>query len=80
MEKFFYPRSVAVIGVADTPVNLGKNVIENLIQLKFAGSFYAVGRKTGNLAGNPIYSSVSEIPDEIDPATILVPAATPCWV
>jgi acetate---CoA ligase (ADP-forming) len=74
MEKFFYPSSVAVIGVADIPVNLGKNIIENLIKLNFTGSFYAVGRETGNVAGNPIYKSVSEIPYEIDLAMILVPA------
>ena len=74
MEKFFYPRSVAVIGVSVNRNNLGKNIIRNLINFNFTGSFYAVSQERGSLAGNPIYPSVSEIPDEIDLALILVRA------
>jgi len=74
MERFFYPQRVAIIGVSGIPSNLGKFIIQNLIEFGFDGSYYAVGKKSGSVFGKPIYRSVLDVPDELDLAMILVKA------
>jgi acyl-CoA synthetase (NDP forming) len=76
MEKFFYPQRVAVIGVSLSPNNLGKNIVSNLIEFQFSGEIFSVGPIGGVLFGQKIYSTVGEIPGDIDLAVILTPAAT----
>ncbi len=74
MKQFFYPKSIAVIGVADHPANLAKNIIQNLMTFHYEGAVYAVGRENGTVFEKPIYGTVLEIPEDIDLATVLVPA------
>ena len=31
MQKFFYPRSVAVVGVSEDPANLSQGIVANLL-------------------------------------------------
>ncbi len=72
MKGFFYPQRVAVIGVSDRPSNIGKNIISNLTEFGFKGSFFAVGANGGTVFGHPIYRSVLDIPCDLDLAVILV--------
>ena len=74
LSKFFYPESVAVMGVSPAEDNLGKNVAHNLLDMGYQGQIYLVGRGAETLFGLPIYKSVSEVPGYADLATILVPA------
>jgi acetate---CoA ligase (ADP-forming) len=76
MQGFFYPTSVAVIGVSDKPTNLGRNIVANMIEFGFNGVVYAVGPSGGTIETRRIYRSVLNIPDEIDLAVILTPART----
>jgi len=76
MKEFFYPSSVAVIGVSNSPDNLGRNIISNLIEYQFNGRFYAVGPKGGVLFGQKIFPNLEAIDDRIDLAVILTPAMT----
>jgi acetyltransferase len=76
MKEFFYPKTVAVIGVSESPENLGRNIVSNLIEFNFGGIIYEVGLRGGVLFGRRIYRSVSDIPDQIDLAVILTPAKT----
>lgn len=74
MERFFEARSVAVVGVSNSPGNLGRAIMHNLLEFRFDGIVYAVGPKGGAFMGHKIYRSVLEIPDDVDLATVLVPA------
>ncbi len=74
MKKFFYPDHAAIIGVSDKSSNLGKNIIINLMEFGFTGSYEAVGREGGMLFDKPIYPSVLDVPHELDLAMILVRA------
>lgn len=74
MRDVFYPSSVAVIGVSSKPDNLGRNIMLNLIDFGFEGVVYPVGPSGGVITARRIHQSVSEIPDEVDMAVILVPA------
>lgn len=76
MEKFFSPKSIAVIGVSESPANLAKNIVGNLLEFGFNGIIYQVGRIEGTLFNQKIYTSVLEIEDPIDAAVILTPAPT----
>ncbi|MGD8347175.1 MAG: acetate--CoA ligase family protein [Lysobacterales bacterium] len=74
MRNVFYPKSVAVIGVSSKPDNLGRNIMLNLIDFGFEGVVYPVGPSGGVITSRRIHESVSDIPDEVDMAVILVPA------
>ncbi len=76
MHGIFNPKKVAVIGVSSKATNLGKNIIGNLVEFGFNGVVYAVGPSGGMIETKPIYTSIDEIPDEIDLAVIITPAHT----
>jgi acetyltransferase len=76
MRDFFYPRSIAVIGVSPKPTNLGRNIVANLIEYGFDGIVFAVGPSGGTIETRRIYRTVADIPDHIDLAVILTPAKT----
>ncbi len=75
MHKLFNPESVLVIGVSPSPSNMGKNIVYNLIAYEYPGRVHLMGRKPGNVAGQPILTSFDQIPDDIDVAVVLTPAA-----
>jgi acyl-CoA synthetase (NDP forming) len=76
MKDFFYPQSVAVIGVSSRPGNLGQGIVGNMTRFGFNGILYEVGSSGGLWAGRRIYRSVSDIPDKVDLAIVLTPAKT----
>lgn len=76
MKGFFYPKSVAVIGISNKADNLAKNILSNLLEFGFKGPIYGVGLQKGKVLGKDIYSSVAEIPGPVDLAVILTPAVT----
>lgn len=76
MQEFFYPHSVAVIGVSSRPTNLGRNIVANLVEYEFNGIVYAVGPSGGTVETRRIYHSVGDIPDHVDLAVIFTPAKT----
>jgi acyl-CoA synthetase (NDP forming) len=81
MDKFFHPRSVAVFGVSDKPMNLASGVLYNLRRFEWKGRFYAVGAREGEVRGLRVHRSVLDIDDTIDVAVVLAPArSTPAIV
>jgi len=75
MEKFFRARSVAVVGVSNSAGNLGRVMVYNLLEFRYGGYVYLVGPKGGSFLGHKIYPSVAELPEPVELAAILVPAA-----
>lgn len=76
MREFFYPSSVAVIGVSAKPTNLGRNIVANLVEYCFDGIVYAVGPSGGKIETRRIYHTVLDIPDHVDLAVVFTPAHT----
>jgi acetyl coenzyme A synthetase (ADP forming)-like protein len=74
LTPFFNPRGVAVVGVSQNPAKLGYGLARNLIQSRYQGAVHFVNPRGGTLFRHPIYASVSEIPDPVDLATLLIPA------
>lgn len=76
MHSLFYPTSIAVIGVSERPANIARNVVSNLLEFDYQGIISLVGPRGGVFATRRIYRSVLEIPEPVDLAVILTPAAT----
>ncbi|MBN1774816.1 MAG: acetate--CoA ligase family protein [Deltaproteobacteria bacterium] len=74
MREFFYPQSVAVVGVSPRPGNLGQGIVGNMTRFGFQGILYEVGPSGGVWAGRRIHRSVADIPDQVDLAVVLAPA------
>ncbi|NPA92215.1 MAG: CoA-binding protein, partial [Chloroflexi bacterium] len=74
LEKFFTPKSVAVIGASTDPTKLGYGVARNLLEGGFPGTVYLVNPKGGELLGHRLYPSVEALPETPDLAVILIPA------
>ncbi len=74
MEKFFYPQSIALFGVSDTPSNLARVIVENLARFGFRGDVYPVGVKEGLAAGRRILRDLDGVAAVPDLAVVLVPA------
>ncbi len=74
VEKLFYPESIMVVGVSDTPTNLGRHIVENLDRFHFKGQLYLVGREGGILDGRKIYTRIEEVDAPIDLVVFLIPA------
>lgn len=70
MNAIFYPRSVAVVGVADHPDKLGFNQLESIIMGGFKGSIYPVHPRLDSILGHRVYRSLADIPDKVDLAVI----------
>ena len=76
MEKFFYPRSMVVIGASVKKMNLGHIIVLNNRKNGYEGNIYGVSREEGDIAGAHVYDSVDKIPEVPDVAIIISPAQT----
>ncbi len=70
LREIFYPRSVAVLGVSDSPQRVGYNLFESLLYGGFAGKVYPVHPRLKTVRGQKVYRSLSEIPEKVDVALI----------
>ncbi len=73
-KAFFYPRSVAIVGVSDTERSWGRRQMDSLLKFGYGGKLYPVNPRGGEFFGLKSYPSVSDIPDDIDLAIIAIPA------
>ncbi len=74
IEKFFNPRSVAVIGASRRQDTIGRALVRNLVMGDFTGRVYAVHPSADAVSGLSTYPTVSEIPGDVDVAIVAVPA------
>jgi len=74
VKKLFYPESIMVVGVSETPTNLGRNIVENLDRFHFKGQLYLVGMEGGNLNGRKIHARIEEVDTKVDLVVFLIPA------
>ena len=76
LESFFTPASVAVIGATEREGSVGRTILENLVRSSYRGRAFAVNPKHSELLGTKCYSSVAALPEPVDLAVIVTPAAT----
>ena len=76
LESFFTPASVAVIGATEREGSVGRTILENLVRSSYRGRAFAVNLRHSELLGIKCYSSVAALPEPVDLAVIVTPAAT----
>lgn len=74
LTPFFAPQGVVVIGASNNPAKLGYRLAHNLERSKYEGAVHFVNIKGGILLEQPIHKSVSEVPDPVDLAAVLIPS------
>ncbi|MFH0977042.1 MAG: acetate--CoA ligase family protein [Spirochaetota bacterium] len=75
MDKFFYPHSIVIFGLSDSPGNLSIYILENLGRFGFTGRVYGIGRKEKDVMGTKVYSKIEDVPEVPDLAVFVIPAA-----
>ena len=69
----FFPRSVAVIGASSDPSSIGGRLFHNILSTGFTGPLYPVNPTAKVINSVRAYSTILEVPDEVDLAYIVVP-------
>lgn len=73
LESIFYPASIAVIGASNNEIKWGGRILKNILN-DFKGKVYPVNPGETSIQGLVSYSSVLDIPGEVEMALIIVPA------
>ena len=74
LDKIMKPKSIAVIGASTKEHTIGSDIMKRLQEYKFNGKIYPVNPKGGVIEGLQAYTSVLEVPGEVDLAIIVVNA------
>ncbi len=74
IERFFNPRSIAIIGASRRQDTIGQALVRNLVTGDYTGRVYVVNPTAAAVSGMPAYKSVGLIPDDVDVAIVAVPA------
>jgi acetyltransferase len=74
IESILSPKSVAVVGATNRPGSVGLAVFRNILSGGFQGVLYPVNPKAKSVQSIKAYPSLTDIPDEIDLAVIIVPS------
>ena len=72
-KELFEPDSIAIIGASKEETKVGHIVLRNLLDSKYEGRIFPVNPKAEEILGIKCYSSVIEIPEEVQAAVVCVP-------
>ena len=75
LDRFFYARSLAIVGASTDPNKLGGRPIRQNLQLGFAGRLLPVNPSSREVQGLPAVASIDDLPDDVDCAVIALPYA-----
>jgi acetyltransferase len=76
IDAVFNPRSIVLVGASDRPGTLGDIIRRNLDATGFKGSVEYVNPAHAEIAGHTAFRSVRDLPQPVDVAIIVTPAAT----
>ena len=74
LHTFFNPQGVAIIGASANPAKLSHGVVRNLKEHGYTGPLYPVNPKGGKILDFPVYPTITEVPDPVELALIMIPA------
>lgn len=76
LTKMMHPNSIAIIGASNKNGSVGNELVKRAIEAGFNGQIYAINPKDTEIEGLTCFSSVTNVPAQIDLAIIAVPAVT----
>ncbi len=74
IKYLFEPRTIAIIGASSNENKIGHKIVKNILSGGYSGRVYPVNPQGGQILGLPVYKSIEEIDDDIDVASIVIPA------
>jgi len=75
LDVFFSPEAVAVIGATENPGSVGRTTFWNLISNPFGGTVFPINPKRSQVLGVKAYPRLLDVPEQVDLAVIVTPAA-----
>ncbi|UCD29801.1 MAG: acetate--CoA ligase family protein [Planctomycetota bacterium] len=75
LDFIFRPKSIAVLGVTNTPGTVPHDIFVNLLDSRFNGVVYPVAPRKKHIAGVRAYDYVLDISDPVDLAILVFPGA-----
>lgn len=75
LQPFLRPKTVAVIGASRDPGRLGNLLFRHVLESGFTGTAYPVNSSAHSVGGVRAYKNLVEIPERVDLALLVVPAA-----
>jgi len=76
LDVFFEPEAVAVIGATEKAGSVGRTILWNLISSPFGGTVFPVNPKRSSILGIKAYPSIQGVPEKVDLAVVVTPAAS----
>lgn len=73
IDAIFSPQSVAVVGASTTPGKVGHDIFANILRGRYQGTLYPVNPSARSVLSVRAYASITEIPDNVDLAMIILP-------
>jgi len=65
LDKFFHPKTVAVIGASDRLHSVGGAIFSNIKNSAFAGKVFPVNNKNAAVQGRKAFPSVGDIGEKV---------------
>lgn len=75
LERFFNPRSIAIIGASQDFITISGQPLKHLQSHRYQGRLYPVNPRYAEVAGEKCYPSLAEVPETPDLVLILVNAS-----
>ncbi|MEI8172156.1 MAG: acetate--CoA ligase family protein [Deltaproteobacteria bacterium] len=73
LDAIFSPESVVIVGASNTPGKVGHDIFANILRGGYTGTLYPVNPKARSILSVKAYPAISDIPDPIDLAIIILP-------
>jgi acetyltransferase len=74
LDPIFKPKSIVIIGASSNPLKLNNWITVSALKSNFKGKIYLVNPHVKEIQGVQTFSSILDVPGEIDVAAIMVPA------
>ncbi|MFO7535214.1 MAG: acetate--CoA ligase family protein [Kiritimatiellia bacterium] len=74
LEKFFSPRSVAIVGASREKGKVGYEILTSMVKGGYQGAIYPVNAKAAEVEGLPCFASLTAIGKTVDLVIIVIPA------
>jgi acyl-CoA synthetase (NDP forming) len=74
LEKFFDPKSIAIVGASSHKSKVGYEILVNMIEAGFPGKIFPVNNKADSIEGLKCYPDLPSIGEVPDLVVVVVPA------
>jgi len=74
LDRFFKPRSIAVVGASKTSTKIGHAALKNILISEYECKLFPINPKEKEILGVKCYAKLNDVPSSIDLVLISVPA------